>query len=1244
MSARNNTPELDIDDILQCIKEAVRKADTEEDLRVRVSACIEGKILKPLGLESVTGGKYEYTLVSGARLDALYGHVIIEYKKPGKLSSQRDIQSAKEQVVNYIKGEAEEKPAYSRYLGVLISDRIAFVKYDPRNDNWILRGPYEINRENIIKLIEALRGLRRKTLDANNLINDFGPKSQIAKKMIRVLYDKIKKSANPRTRTLFDDWMRLFKQATGYEQERLKELSELASEYGLPNNIDYDTLIFAIQTYYALLMKLIAAEIAYLYGGGKLYRSYVAELDDAYSREGVNGIKDVLNDLESGGIFRKLLNIENFLEGDYFSWYLNELDGDLADSIAEMARILSNYEVATPQLEPEFAKDLLKRLYQNLVPGDLRHKLGEFYTPDWLANLVLDEVGLCLDNLLKMGEGNSLKPLELRVLDPACGSGTFLIAYISRLRRYAEEHYLVDQLLNYVLRNVVGFDLNPLAVLAARTNYLLAIADLLGYARGKIEIPVYLADSIMIEKSTQLTGQVYVLRTVVGEFRIPKNIIDGRLLADILAEISQDLRNKYSKEEFKERIKYTFNSIKDDDIDALTELYEKLLKLEEEGKDDVWISVLRNAFAPILKGKFDYVVGNPPWVSWENLPDIYREISKDLWDKYGLLKTIKTGGFKKDLAMLFLARSFDLYLNVGGKLGFLMPFTVFKVQAGAGFRNFLTRKTLIHVIHDLVTLYPFEGAVNRTAAIVVEKVCELSDMNGVGKCPQINDIYKNNMSRVKNIIWANLSKKKPIPMDMPLDEVLKNTKRYQAIMVPLLQNDPSSSWMQVTPGIVEAIRKLATGVQYYEAHAGVYVGLNQVYFVKILEKLRNGNLSITNEPESGQKKKVTQVEAIVEHELVYPLIRGRDVKRWYVDYKDRYVIIPHEPTSGKPISQSILKVKFPLTFDYLNQYKDELKKRSIKPFLSLREKIKKAKNGVERKNAENRIDENFYIVDDIGSYTFAPYKVVWKSIAGAITGKATEFACAVVEPLSTAFVSSKPVILDHGTIMIGFNDRDEAYYVSGFLNSSVVRTVIAAYTYELGQYTHIVDTIKIPKYNPSNELHRKISELSKKAHEIAKEIYENGRKDLEDELKKIEDEIDIAVTESLGLSESDLKEFKRLLAILSNEELPEEEVEVPLLEKPSLTVLNTALKPDVESNIEVEVVNPSGEEIEIYYELPWEKGSFKIIDGEYKIRTPPLEPGKYDGKLRWMWHGKEEVINFTIEVSQPTGPKRRKVL
>jgi type II restriction/modification system DNA methylase subunit YeeA len=1237
-----------IDDILLSIRNAVRTARSEEDVRIRVSACIEEKILKPLGIPY---GKYEYTLVSGARVDALYGHVIIEYKAPGKLSSETDIQKAKEQVIRYIKDEAKSEAEWDRYLGVIISDRVAFVRYDPRSKTWILRGPYDWTREVVIKLVEALRGLRRKRLDVDHLLEDFGPESNIARRMVKLLYEKLTAVEDPatrkrmprsrRARDLFEDWMRLFKQATGYKPEELEELPKLAEEYGLGKSVDYDALIFSIHTYYALIMKLLAAEVAYLYGGGKYLKSYVAELDHKYTERGLDGLREELVELESGGLFKKLLGIENFLEGDYFSWYLDELDDKLADCIAEIARKLQEYAVATPQLEPEFARDLLKRLYQHLVPSELRHKLGEYYTPDWLANLVLDEVGLSLDKLKEMGEEDPLKPLKLRVLDPACGSGTFLILYISRLRRYAEERYLTDQLLNYVLENVVGFDLNPLAVLTARTNYLLAIADLLTYAKGRVEIPVYLADSILLERRSQLTGQaqmsqVYVLRTVVGEFQVSKNVVDKGFLTDVLIEVSNALKSKYAAQEFKERLKCRFKQFEEDDISLLGDLYAKLSKLEEEGRDEVWLSILRNAFAPILKGKFDYVVGNPPWVNWENLPEAYREISKSLWTLYGMQRVISTGGFKKDLAMLFLARCFDMYLKEGGKLGFLMPFTVFKTQAGAGFRDFLARKTKIHVIHDLVTLYPFEGAVNRASAIVVEKVCDLNE-ESEDKGKILAKVFEENISGVKHIIWVN-QHGRPIPQDMPLEEVFKITKRFKAIMVPIELRKPETPWMQLTPKMINTVRRLLSGQQIYEANEGVLTALNQVYYIQIKGKTPDGKLVITNLSEPGQKKKVKQVATSIEPDLVYPLIRGKDIKKWYIDYREkRYIILPHYK-DGKPIPHNEMKKKYPDAWSYFYQFYNDLINRSGG---FLKKKLEPYRKYPLEK--AEKLTVPFYFVMNKVEASFESYKVVWKRIAGAITGKAVSFACAVVEP-----VEGKPVIPDDSTILVKVDSPEEAYYVAGFLNSIISRAIIASYTYELRQETHIVDFIKIPKFDPNNNLHLKITGLSKRAHELARCVYSEEKPDYckdvkaEEELRKVERELNLAVAQLLGLSEDDLKEFERLYSILSGEIPVEEEVKVP--EKPAVSVLNTLLKPGVQSYIEVDVVNPFVEEIEFAYELPWGKGSFRLVEGRYRIDTPPLKPGKYKGVIKWVWRGEEQSQEFVIEVSEPEGPKRPRTL
>ncbi len=683
---------VDVDKVLTDLKIAAVKAANEEEFKINAERILYNEVLEKFDLQP---GHYEYTFVSGGRADALYGHLIIEYEAPGRLSTKSGIMKAKEQVINYIKKEAEIEARYASFLGVILCDKIAFVRYDIKSKDWALRGPYDLNRETVLRLIEAIRGLRRKKLVVDELLRDFGPTSEVARKTVKILYNRLLASKKPKVEALFNDWKKLFSQVCAYSPEKIKGLE---GEYGLGDIADYEGLLFSIHTYYAFLMKLLGAEIAYLYGAGKFLKSYVAELEDAHMR-GLDSLRRAFEELEDGGVFKKLLNITNFVEGDYFSWYLEELNEEVAEVLCEVAKKLADYEPATPVLEPEYARDILKRLYQNLVPRKIRHDLGEYYTPDWLADLVLNEAGLTLEEFERVvkEKGDALAPLSLRVLDPACGSGTFLILAVNRFKEYAEEHYLKDVLADYLLKNVVGFDLNPLAVLTARTNYLLTVADLLSYAKGPIEMPVYLADSLLVETRQTLTGVSYLITHYVGEFELPKSIIDKGLLNRVLDAIDRYVRLRYKAQDFKQVVLKEFD-LDQNELKLLGDLYAKFLRLEEEGKNHVWTSIIKNAFAPLTvvssNGRFDHVVGNPPWINWENLPEDYREKSKKIWDWYGLLEKTKgmgLGKVKRDMAMLFLARCLDRYVKDSGKLTFLIPFTAFKTQAGAGFRKFLAR-------------------------------------------------------------------------------------------------------------------------------------------------------------------------------------------------------------------------------------------------------------------------------------------------------------------------------------------------------------------------------------------------------------------------------------------------------------------------------------------------------------------------------------------------------------------------
>src|SRR5439155_13135725 len=158
------------------------------------------------------------------------------------------------------------------------------------------------------------------------------------------------------------------------------------------------------------------------------------------------------------------------------------------------------------------------------------------------------------------------------------------------------------------------------------------------------------------------------------------------------------------------------------------ELFDELVQLDKANKNGVWARIIKNAFAPLFVGRVDYVAGNPPWVNWENLPEDYRKESLPLWEKYGL-KSVGAGGSaigksKHEMAALFLFSAADNYLRAGGRLGFVLTQSLFKNKGAAGFRDLrFGEEYLVPVaITDLVECAVFEGAVNRTATIVVSKL------------------------------------------------------------------------------------------------------------------------------------------------------------------------------------------------------------------------------------------------------------------------------------------------------------------------------------------------------------------------------------------------------------------------------------------------------------------------------------------------------------------------------------------
>jgi hypothetical protein len=189
-----------------------------------------------------------------------------------------------------------------------------------------------------------------------------------------------------------------------------------------------------------------------------------------------------------GGQRFELAQIYGVVEQDFFDWVL-ELPGG-APFVRTMTRRLARFDWTNVE------HDVLKVLYESIIGAETRRRLGEYYTPDWLADQVVATA--------------VTDPLRQRVLDPACGSGTFLFHAVRRYLAAAEDAgQSLAEALSRLTDRVLGIDLHPVAVALARVTYLLAIGRerLVDSSRGPISVPVYVGDSVQWSQRADLFSE-----------------------------------------------------------------------------------------------------------------------------------------------------------------------------------------------------------------------------------------------------------------------------------------------------------------------------------------------------------------------------------------------------------------------------------------------------------------------------------------------------------------------------------------------------------------------------------------------------------------------------------------------------------------------------------------------------------------------------------------------------------------
>jgi Eco57I restriction-modification methylase len=988
--------------------------------------------------------RFERVLETRGRADAVFNRLIVEWEPPGALAAHvthRGNRHAVEQLRGYIAGIAvEERQALDRLAGIACDGRfMIFARY--RAEQWIVDEPVpvdELSAEQLLETIVAAQSGR--ALTADNLLRDFGSRTLLTRQLASRLLDRLDELLGHEpdgfASRLYRQWETFFAVATGVvgEGEQLKADARraLATVFGRQaRDVDAAHALFALQTYFALVTKLLALLALSLYVRG------VETLDlDELAVAGDDDLWEELEALQRGVPFRKA-GLANVVEPDVFGWYLDWND-EVREGVRWVLDKLKDYDPATLQVSPEDARDLLKDLYQGLLPRPVRHALGQYFTPDWLADQLLHQVGY---------EGDP----DGRLVDPACGTGTFLVLAIGRLKeRLRRDRVSERETLEIVLRNIVGFDIDPLAAVAARTNYVLALGTVIRAAEGRaLDIPVYLADSILMpaQGETLLSGDRLELTTSGGTFALPLCIDTGDELRAVCDLAAEGLEYNWTVEEFVSAAARVTDASSSDRA-LLASFYEDCLEQHRHGLDGLWPHVLRNAFMPAFIGQFDLVVGNPPWVNWESLPQRYRDLTDLLWRRYGLFvhggMAAMLGAGKKDVSMLMSYVATDKLLKEDGRLGFVVTQTVFKTAgAGQGFRRFRIGDTgpqvRVEHVDDMVDLKPFVGAANRTSLFVWRK----------GSATQYPTPY---------VLWQRV-RPEGVPRSATLEHVLGVTRTLNLVAAPVDGSDATSAWLTAPHELVGSLRKLAeTGEPAYEAHEGVNSGgANGVYWLDVDGVPdHEGRLPVTNLNEIGRRA-VTKRYGRVEQGLVHPLVRGSDISRWRAA-PSLQILFVQDPDERRGIEESTMQERYPGALAFLGLFEHELRARAaFRRYYTRREHGATVETGP------------YWSMFNVGRYTLARHKVVWKE-------QASDFTAAVM-PVD------EPIPLpNHKVFLVECVSDDEAHYLCGALNSVPVRVFVAAYAVETQISTHTVKYIHIPKFDDNQGDHLALAAASRAAH------------------------------------------------------------------------------------------------------------------------------------------------------------------
>jgi len=424
----------------------------------------------------------------------------------------------------------------------------------------------------------------------------------------------------------------------------------------------------------------------------EVYIAIVARLLAANVLEGRALFSDdaELKDILTGGYFAAKYRLKNMVEDDYFGWLLRAPYLTALMPIArEFQRDLYAYDFSyTPE------HDLFGRLMTQLARRSQRKLLGQEWTPSWLARILAVR---CLDAIEE----------HPRIVDMCCGSGSILAEVIKECSRRNPGATLED--LEAV---ATGFDIDPLAVMLAKTTWVITLAAELKGARADVVIPIYHADSLFaltpVAGAMPLPGETadFVVELDGVGVSLPSELIrpeflgifDGVVdwaydearaaLEDNGTEVTQRRAETLVEGVARAHGLTITDPLRSRIAQATFALAKRMCELARANRNGIWAFILRNTYRPgLLAGQFNGLVSNPPWLAMSQLADNpYKEHLSIRARRYGIYPS-GASYLHLELATTFLLHAIDRYLQPGAAVACLIPGTVFNGHHHENFRR-----------------------------------------------------------------------------------------------------------------------------------------------------------------------------------------------------------------------------------------------------------------------------------------------------------------------------------------------------------------------------------------------------------------------------------------------------------------------------------------------------------------------------------------------------------------------------